>query len=1012
MEGCAAGAAAVAANALSHSTYIAGASAAAGGGAKAVFGYNRDNFLYDRTMRRKKEIAEMKFRVAQASLWREDVRDIIGLVERKMSAYLFVSVLILSFVVALWVEGKLPEGSPHWLMLGNQVSICGAFMFLLLAVWLATHTAVAAKSYETRLLTQLVRLPVPSWEEVEATRTYASTFERLEAQQMFRVPFLQGQQKRRVYPPPPDGAASASSHPNGEPGEVESGPHNLCAPEDLQAPAADPWGLERRADGTYELGTGFSEDVAKLRHVKLVRQAAIYYQTYDAFARLSLSIGVNQLILAMEYFILGYVLLQVHCPYAAFCGVAALTVLAEILAVLDMELTTYQRLLVRCLIDVGSVVAFVSVLTWAHTNTFENHKQGLAGRSTGDYLIPLAFFSHGIFLYLMTAYCDISNVDGAVMPTTFRYVLFLDVFGWYAKTKEVEWKPELEEEQSSSADPGASGEDDVEASEGAALPAAGGSWQDSSRGRQISRDSVGTPTSFSRSLTPPARVGVLAMDYVDTGAQSDGGSATDPDFGGSGGEGQRPSSSTRRKRSKRPGLRSIRYSGRRAQPSRPEDAAPAGAADDMRHEPGAPRIADVVLADAEPSKDFFRPSTFMINRDIEDGFSGKTRTSDIVTGHDNEVPGVAAWHVFQRASALLFLAWVVAGFMTALETFRLVETAVPWVWEDSSFWARHPLGALQTLPEYAEKYLKTGDWALRSEWSDEVVTATWPLPEFIPKGLACDASGRHFLATDGVAMFSATTVGSHPMGPQELKNYKRRSFFRGSMLSVDVEGGKEVPHVLAQFEEVNTTQRCSRIGSQGVADILLMCSGKEGSSNDGVNGCKAMVLNQHGRHAAVCDLDPVADRSLGGPVSLPHSEHSVLSMSLDPACAASSQDLVEALQDECVVAQSVKGHLLHLHSDSALQTATLASVVAQDNNDVIATPGEAVRALSSEILAILHSESNLISVYNSSAGAVIEQWETPPGAGGFCVGGGWLHVLSGAPKPSLWRVPIPPGLLK
>eukprot|EP00971_Amphidinium_carterae_P110110 2181211-Amphidinium_carterae.1 len=43
-----------------------------------------------------------------------------------------------------------------------------------------------------------VRLPVPSWDEVEATRTYGSSFERLQATQMLRVPFVMGQQKSRV----------------------------------------------------------------------------------------------------------------------------------------------------------------------------------------------------------------------------------------------------------------------------------------------------------------------------------------------------------------------------------------------------------------------------------------------------------------------------------------------------------------------------------------------------------------------------------------------------------------------------------------------------------------------------------------------------------------------------------------------------------------------------------------------------------------------------------------------
>jgi hypothetical protein len=57
--------------------------AAAALGSKTAFNYNRENFLYDRRLRMLKEFQEMKFRIIQGDLWRQDVRDIIGLVETK-----------------------------------------------------------------------------------------------------------------------------------------------------------------------------------------------------------------------------------------------------------------------------------------------------------------------------------------------------------------------------------------------------------------------------------------------------------------------------------------------------------------------------------------------------------------------------------------------------------------------------------------------------------------------------------------------------------------------------------------------------------------------------------------------------------------------------------------------------------------------------------------------------------------------------------------------------------------
>ena len=61
--------------------------------------------------------------------------------------------------------------------------------------------------------------------------------------------------------------------------------------------------------------------VQKLRHVKLARQAMVFWQSYDAFARICMSIGVNQLLNAASYFILAYYMSEVKVPSSATYGV-------------------------------------------------------------------------------------------------------------------------------------------------------------------------------------------------------------------------------------------------------------------------------------------------------------------------------------------------------------------------------------------------------------------------------------------------------------------------------------------------------------------------------------------------------------------------------------------------------------------------------------------------------------------------------------------------------------------
>eukprot|EP00425_Heterocapsa_triquetra_P032607 CAMPEP_0195103932 /NCGR_PEP_ID=MMETSP0448-20130528/72802_1 /TAXON_ID=66468 /ORGANISM="Heterocapsa triquestra, Strain CCMP 448" /LENGTH=173 /DNA_ID=CAMNT_0040139689 /DNA_START=89 /DNA_END=606 /DNA_ORIENTATION=- len=166
----------------------AGAAAAAGTGGGTLFEYNRGNFIYDRKMRQETEYQIMDFRIRQAQLWREDVKDIIGLTSVKMDTYMLVNAVQLGFCVMAFCEGRLAAGTPTWLIGAHTLSLAGAFMYLLMSVWYAMHACITAKSYEVRLLTQHVRLPVPTWAQLEGARTYMSGFEKVNPSQMLRVP--------------------------------------------------------------------------------------------------------------------------------------------------------------------------------------------------------------------------------------------------------------------------------------------------------------------------------------------------------------------------------------------------------------------------------------------------------------------------------------------------------------------------------------------------------------------------------------------------------------------------------------------------------------------------------------------------------------------------------------------------------------------------------------------------------------------------------------------------------
>jgi hypothetical protein len=270
------------------------------------------------------------------------------------------------------------------------------------------YAAIAAQSYEVRLVTQMVRLPIPTWEELEASRTYGSEFEKLEARQMFRVPYLMGWQENlaRSGRSPPEASPSANIG------------TNIAATEANDA-SVDPWGLEQSSKFP-ELGCGFGADVARLRHVKVTRQAAIQWQTYDGFARICMSIGVQQLMLAMIYYLLGYLFVEVNCTGAAVSGVIGFTIISEMIFVRDTSLPVPSRRLAQTLLGIGPMAATVAAAHWGNDST-----------NVYKFWVVVAFLAHGAYFGLLAVHCKVRELsNGAWLPLAFRSVLYLDVFSW------------------------------------------------------------------------------------------------------------------------------------------------------------------------------------------------------------------------------------------------------------------------------------------------------------------------------------------------------------------------------------------------------------------------------------------------------------------------------------------------------------------------------------------------------------------------------------------------------
>jgi hypothetical protein len=97
----------------------------------------------------------------------------------------------------------------------------------------------------------------------------------------------------------------------------------------------------------------------------MVRRAALQWQSFDAFARVSMNAGTNQLCFALTYYCLGYVLVQDGAAWAAWSAAAIFTSIALMLIRLDLSLTEFEHRIAIVLVSAGPLFSSIAALTWA-----------------------------------------------------------------------------------------------------------------------------------------------------------------------------------------------------------------------------------------------------------------------------------------------------------------------------------------------------------------------------------------------------------------------------------------------------------------------------------------------------------------------------------------------------------------------------------------------------------------------------------------------------------------------
>jgi len=157
---------------------MAGA-AALFGGSKELAMYNRKNYFFDNKLRMERDYQIQDMTIEQFALYREDVRDLVELTVGKMDLYLIAAALLVDRTIVMICKQSeaFPPKAPDWAITLNAMSLSSGVFYLLLTLWLAMYASIAAQSFGTRLLTQFVRLPFATPEQLNKLLPEASNYE-------------------------------------------------------------------------------------------------------------------------------------------------------------------------------------------------------------------------------------------------------------------------------------------------------------------------------------------------------------------------------------------------------------------------------------------------------------------------------------------------------------------------------------------------------------------------------------------------------------------------------------------------------------------------------------------------------------------------------------------------------------------------------------------------------------------------------------------------------------------
>mmetsp|Transcript_72877 Transcript_72877/g.202154 ORF Transcript_72877/g.202154 Transcript_72877/m.202154 type:complete len:825 (+) Transcript_72877:121-2595(+) len=273
---------------------IAGAAGSAAAVAWGAYKYNRMNYIYDIGLRYQRYTAGYSMACEQATMYREDIRDLTAMTVSKQDLYHIVGVIFYVITFQLIMAGRLGVHGPvppGWLLGIHYTCSCLSMMYLTLSTWLAMHASARATSGAAHMLTRSVRLPIPTPRQLDKARKFGNSFESSRLEDMFRVPFVM---------PAPKAANSFEAA-----GSSKTGKQSASSTGGTQFQRRQPKWYSDEADELYAGSKGASPTVPE--HFELYRGLQQEWWAHDIYARIALLYFMSSWLHGAAFYI------QCHC---------------------------------------------------------------------------------------------------------------------------------------------------------------------------------------------------------------------------------------------------------------------------------------------------------------------------------------------------------------------------------------------------------------------------------------------------------------------------------------------------------------------------------------------------------------------------------------------------------------------------------------------------------------------------------------------------------------------------